>query len=121
MKSEVALKAMVEPACKVPALTVVGSGIGVVPAQGQGAGTAFGQRQVAVCSTPPKVVVALLPPALKVAVTPVVTVPVPAKEPIVLENPRFKVAPLTVKAELALRAVVEPACSVPALTVVTPL
>ena len=75
------------------------------------------------CRMPLKIVDALLPPTLKVAGPPrYVTVPVPANEPIVFEEPsRFKVPPLTVKCELALRAVVEPACSVPALTVVTPL
>ena len=59
---------------------------------------------------------------MSVAAVPLlVTVPVPAKEPMALENPsRSKVA-LTVKSEVALNAVVEPACSVPALTVVTPL
>src|SRR5271165_1419783 len=76
------------------------------------------------CSTPLKVVVALSPSEVNVAAAPVlVTDPLPAKEPIELEKPlRFKVAPvITVKSELVLRPVAEPACKIPALTVVTPL
>src|SRR5271157_1538286 len=70
--------------------------------------------------TPLKVVEVLLAPTVRVAEPVALTVPVPVKDPIVLENaPRFKMD-VTVKAELALKAVVEPACRVPALTVVVP-
>ena len=72
---------------------------------------------------PLKVVSELSAPAVKVAevvAALLVTVPVPANEPTVLEKlARSRVA-FTVKAELALNAVVEPACSVPPLTVVAP-
>ena len=49
------------------------------------------------------------------------TVPAPAKEPTLLEKPLRSRVEVTVKAELPLKAVMEPACSVPALTVVAPL
>ena len=46
--------------------------------------------------TPLKTLVALSPPAVSVAAAPVVTVPVPASEPIAFENPpRFRI-PVTV-------------------------
>ena len=76
------------------------------------------------CNTPPNVVLALSPPLVSVAAAPVsVTVPAPASEPMLLENPpRSSVAPLaTVTAELEPKADVEPACSAPALTVVAPV
>jgi hypothetical protein len=72
---------------------------------------------------PVKVVLELLPPAVKVAeVVPalLVTLPVPANEPTVLEKLARSRVEFTVKDELALNAVAEPACSVPALTVVAP-
>ena len=74
------------------------------------------------CSVPLKTLDALSLPTLSIAPAPVfVTVPVPVKEPTEFEKPfRFKVT-LTVKSEKELKAVTEPACSVPALTVVTPL
>ena len=73
---------------------------------------------------PLKVVLVLLPPAVRVAeveLALLVTVPAPAKEPTVLEKLSRSRVEVTVKAELELKAVVEPACSVPALTVVAPL
>ena len=73
---------------------------------------------------PLKVVLELLPPAVRVAeveVALLVTVPAPAREPTVLEKPARSRVEVTVKAELELKAVVEPAFSVPALTVVAPL
>ena len=48
------------------------------------------------------------------------TVPLPASEPIVFEKPFKSSCEFTVNAELALNAVAEPACNVPALTVVAP-
>ena len=71
---------------------------------------------------PLNTVVVLSTPAVKMAEIPplLVTVPLPAKEPTLLENPLRSSTELTVKAELVLRPVVEPAKSVPALTVVTP-
>jgi hypothetical protein len=73
---------------------------------------------------PLKVVVELSPPAVKVAevvATLLVTVPVPAKEPTLLEKLARSRVEFTVKAEPALNAVMEPAFNVPALTVVAPL
>ena len=75
--------------------------------------------------TPEKVVEVLLAPVLSVAAVVLlsVTVPAPAREPMPLPYPpRSSVAPLpTVTAELAPKADVLPACSVPALTVVVPV
>ena len=72
---------------------------------------------------PLKVVLVLSPPAVKVAgvAALLVTVPVPANEPTLLEKLSRSRVEVTVKAEFALKAVIEPACSVPALTVVVPL
>src|SRR5271165_455617 len=73
-------------------------------------------------SVPLKVVGRLVPPAVSMAATPVlVTVPLPAKEPIELEKPPRSKIEVTVKLELPLNPVVEPASSVPALTVVAPV
>ena len=76
-------------------------------------------------TTPEKVVEVLSPPVVSVAgaLTPLLVTKLPAtpaSEPMLLEKPpRSSVAPLaTVTAELEPKAVVEPACSVPALTVV---
>jgi hypothetical protein len=62
------------------------------------------------------------PPALNTAgASPLfVTVPLPASEPITLEFALRSKIPLTVKAELGLSAVREPARSVPAIIVVGP-
>ena len=49
------------------------------------------------------------------------TVPAPARDPTLLEKLARSRVEVTVKAELELKAVVEPALSVPALTVVVPL
>ena len=74
------------------------------------------------CRIPLKVVEALSPPAVSIAAAArlLVIVPVPASEPIALEKPLRSKVELTVKSEFALNAVVEPACNVPALTVVAP-
>jgi hypothetical protein len=69
------------------------------------------------CSRPLKVVEASSSPAFRVAAAPVsVTVPLPAREPVALENPLRSRVELTVKSEFALSPVVEPVSSVPALT-----
>ena len=72
---------------------------------------------------PLKVVLVLFPPAVSVTeveVALLVTVPAPARDPTLLEKLARSKVKVTVKAELELKAVMEPACSVPVLTVVTP-
>ena len=75
--------------------------------------------------TPENVVEALAPPVVSVAAVALesVTKPAPANPPMLLLYPaRSSVAPLdTVIMELVPKAVVEPACRVPALTVVPPV
>ena len=72
---------------------------------------------------PLKTVVELSAPAVKVAEVPplLVTLPLPASEPTLLENPLRSRMEFTVNAEFVLNAVVAPATSVPTLTVVTPV
>src|ERR1700733_7904690 len=72
---------------------------------------------------PLKVLLMLLAPAVKVtgAATLSVPFPAPANEPTLLEKPLRSRVEDTVKAEFELKPVVEPACSVPALTEVNPL
>ena len=75
---------------------------------------------------PEKVVLVLLPPVVSVSVVDApesVIRPAPAIEPTPTELPaRSTVAPLaTVTAEFDPNAVVDPACNVPALTVVAPV
>ena len=62
----------------------------------------------------PTVNVAVVAPLFK-------TVPIPESEPIVLLNPFRSKVEFTVKAEFGLKAVADPAWSVPALTVVPPV
>ena len=125
VKAELALKAVVEPAFNVPALTVVAPLYVLAPEIVRVPVPFLVNPRVPAPSVkvPLKLVLELLPPVVKVAEVVevlLVTVPVPANEPTVLEKlARSRVA-FTVKAELALKAVVEPACNVPALTFVTP-
>ena len=74
---------------------------------------------------PEKAVVALAPPVVKVTAAAAlsVIVPEPAREPMLTELPaRSRVeAPATDTAELLPNAVADPACNVPALTVVAPV
>ena len=85
-------------------------------------------------STPPKVVLVLSLPTVNVAVAvplfKTIPVPFPESEPIVLLNPLksrvgftggFAGRAVNVKAEFGLNAVVDPAWSVPAMSVVVPL
>ena len=66
------------------------------------------------CSTPLKLEKKSRPPVVNVAGLPplLVTVPLPANAPTVLEKPLRSMRELTVKAECGLNAVVEPASSV---------
>ena len=72
------------------------------------------------CDMPLKVVELLLPPAVSTAPTEpaLVTVPLPAREPIWLENPFRSRAPATTNADVGLNPVVESACKVAQLTMV---
>lgn len=73
---------------------------------------------------PEKILDVLSPPVISVAAPPLLlTVPAPASEPIAFEKPaRSSTAPpATVTAELLPKALVDPACSVPASTMVGPL
>ena len=76
-------------------------------------------------ATPEKVVLVLLPPAVRVTApaAPLVTLPAPASEPIVSLKPnRSNVAPpTTVSALLAPTALTTPSLTVPALMVVAPV
>ena len=73
--------------------------------------------------TPLKVVEVLLPPAVSVLVVAeeLVTVPLPASEPMERSKPARSSEALAVTAELLPNALVEPAFKMPALTVVAPV
>ena len=76
------------------------------------------------CNVPEKVVEVLLPPVVSVAAVPLsVTIPAPARLPMLLLKPaRSIVAPLaSVTAELLPKALVDPALSVPPLITVAPV
>ena len=73
---------------------------------------------------PEKIVEVLSPPAVSVAAPPLlVRVPAPASEPMAFEKPATSSTALlaTVTAELLPKALVEPACKVPASTTVGPV
>ena len=74
-------------------------------------------------NVPLKVVDVPLTPVVNVTVlaTLSVTLPLPANEPTLLEKPAKSRVEFTVKAEPELNPVVDPALSVPALTVVAPV
>ena len=119
-------KALAAPACRVPAATLVAPEYVLRPDSVSVPVPLLVRpnAEVPFCNVPPNVVEVLSPPAVSVA-TPaplLVTIPAPAREPMVWLNPlRSTAAPApTVNALAVEKALAAPACSVPAVTLVAP-